>query len=229
MNALSRIGGGAIVLGLGIHIVVNGVVKTFPPDGMTASQLEAYLRAEAGSWAIVHGARYLAFTCILLFAVVLFGRLSSARNATSLPWALGGLAGTVVLLANGVITNAVEMVTFHGGGAVEISLDQFALLLRLTRVLFTAEIVTWMFMIAGYSVAGWISGQLPRWICIVGLVHAVFALLTGAFIVSVISGGTALILADVASLTGLIWFFAAGVFLLVARSGVRGPVETDHG
>ncbi len=64
---LIRLGGLAIIVGLGIHVILNSVLKDFPPKDPTVAELQAYLSNEAGTWAIVHGFRYVAFACIVLF------------------------------------------------------------------------------------------------------------------------------------------------------------------
>ena len=72
--SLIRLGGLAIIVGLAIHVILNVVLKKFPPEDPTSAELQAYLSNEAGTWAIVHGFRYVAFACIVLFAAGLFTR-----------------------------------------------------------------------------------------------------------------------------------------------------------
>lgn len=44
--ALIRIGGIAMLVGLAIHIVLNGFVKEFPPEEPTSAELQAYLNTD---------------------------------------------------------------------------------------------------------------------------------------------------------------------------------------
>lgn len=47
-------------MALTIHIVVNWVLKEFPPEDPSLAELQSYLLDEAGTWAFVHGLRYVA-------------------------------------------------------------------------------------------------------------------------------------------------------------------------
>ena len=67
-GGLIRVGGAAVVLALSLHMFLNGVLKQFPPENPSLAELQAYLSAEASTWAIVHGLRYLALVGLVLFA-----------------------------------------------------------------------------------------------------------------------------------------------------------------
>ena len=112
-SSLIRIGGLAIIVGMAIHIVLNVVLKEFPPEDPTSSELQEYLAREAGTWATIHGFRYLAFTCIVLFAAGLFARTCRTRSAGETGWGVVGLLGAAIFVTNGIITNGVEILAFH--------------------------------------------------------------------------------------------------------------------
>jgi hypothetical protein len=210
-----RLGGVAIIVGLAIHVVLNSVLKEFPPDDPTVTELAAYLSREAGAWAVVHGFRYVAFTCIVLFAAGLFSRTSCTRANQTAGWGVVGLLGASIFVTNGIITNGIEILAFSNTPLVAQDQELFWLLFRLTRVLFTAEIVTWSILILGFSVAGWRSGTIPRWIAALGLLQVTAGMLSGVFIVSVISEGWATIPVEVATITGLLWFSCVGIYMLI--------------
>ena len=212
---LIRLGGLAIVLGLTIHIILNMVLKEFPPEDPTVAELQAYLSREAGAWAVVHGFRYLAFTCIVLFAAALFSRTCRTRTASTMGWGVVGLLGTALFVTNGVITNGIETFTFLNTDLLSQEQNLFWLLYELTRVLFTAEVVTWSILILGFSVAGWYSATIPKWISVLGFVNVTAGLLFGGFIVSALTDGWATILLELASITGLAWFTCTGVYMLI--------------
>jgi hypothetical protein len=220
LASVSRLGGLAIIVGLGIHIVLNGVLKEFPPVDPTLTELQAYLAREAGAWTIIHGFRYLAFACIALFAAGLFSRTCCTRAVHTTGWGVLGLLGAAVFVTNGIITNGIEILAFHNDALVAQNQEGFWLLFRLTRVLFTAEIVTWSILILGFSVAGWRSGTLPRWLAAIGLLQVVAGMLTGVFVVSILSDGLATVIVEVASIAGLVWFLCAGVYLLIQGDSV---------
>jgi len=212
---LIRLGGLAIIVGLAIHVILNSVLKEFPPEDPTVTELQAYLSTEAGTWAIVHGFRYIAFTCIVLFAAGLFSRTCCTRTAQTTGWGVVGLLGTAMFVTNGMITNGIETLAFLNISLLSQQQELFWLLFRLTRVLFTAEIVTWSIVILGFSIAGWRSTTIPRWLVALGLLNVVAGMLSGCFIVPILTEGWATILIDVAALTGLAWFACVGVYMLM--------------
>lgn len=220
-----RIGGLAILLGLAIHIYVNSFVKQFPPENPLLAELQAYLADQTRSWAIVHGLRYVAFVCIALFGAGLFVRTSRPSSSYPNGWGVVGMLGCAMMLANALITNGIEILAFLDFTRLAEDPNLFWLLFHVTRVLFTAEIVTWGILILGFSMAGWTSATLPKWLAGFGLLSALACVLTGVFIVSILNDGWAVILIEVASLSGLAWFLCAGVYLLVR--GAQAPVITS--
>lgn len=89
-----RLGGLMIILGLIIHIIANMVLKTFPPEDLTSSELQIYLSDEKGTWAIVHGIRYIAIVCIIIFSTGLF--VKTYHTPRSLGWGIVGLLGAAM-------------------------------------------------------------------------------------------------------------------------------------
>ena len=213
--SLIRLGGLAIILGFVIHVLLNSLLKEFPPENPTAAQLQAYLSREAGAWGVVHGFRYLAFTCIVLFAAGLFSRTCCVREASTMGWGVVGLLGTAMFVTNGVITNGIETLAFLNTDLLSQQQNLFWLLFELTRVLFTAEVVTWSIVILGFSVAGWRSATIPNWIAVLGFVNVAAGMLFGVFLVSALTDGWASILLEVASLTGLLWFVSVGAYMVL--------------
>ncbi len=213
--SLIRLGGLAIIVGFVIHVVLNSLLKEFPPENPTVAQLQEYLSREAGAWSVVHGFRYLAFTCIVLFAAGLFSRTCCVRETPTVGWGVVGLLGTAMFVTNGVITNGIETLAFLNTDLLSQQQDLFWLLFELTRVLFTAEVVTWSIVILGFSIAGWRSATIPKWIAVLGFVNVAAGMLFGVFLVSALTDGWASILLEVASLTGLLWFVSVGAYMLL--------------
>ena len=125
------------------------------------------------------------------------------------------MLGTAIFVTNGVITNGIEILAFLNIDLLSKQQELFWLLFRLTRVLFTAEVVTWSFVILGFSIAGWRSTTIPKWLAALGLLNVAAGMLSGGFIVSIITDGWATILMQVATLTGLVWFACVGVYMLI--------------
>ena len=105
---LIRLGGLAMLAGLAIYIVANEVLKVFPPENPSLAELQTYLSNEAGTWAIVHGIRYVALVCIVLFAAGLFVRTCCIRKTSTTGWGIVGLIGTGMMVVNLLITNGIE-------------------------------------------------------------------------------------------------------------------------
>lgn len=213
-----RLGGFAILIGLTIHIVANVVLKTFPSDGFTTEQIRAYLTEEANSWAIIHGIRYIAIVCIVIFSAGIFIKLKEKASPTAIGWGIVGLLGTVLMTTNLLITNGIEILTFGNFNNLSEQSNLFWLLFKLTRVLFSAEIISWAILIFGFSVAGQLTSAMPKWIIVLGWLTSVLCLISAVFITSVIVDGWATFLIDVASMCGLIWFVCVGGHMLMHPS-----------
>lgn len=218
--SLGRVGGLAIIAGMVIHIVLNAVLKEFPPENPTSPELQEYLAREAGNWGIVHGFRYLAFTCIVLFAAGLFSRTCRIHTGSCDGWGVVGLLGAAIFVTNGVVTNGIETLAFLDSPLIAQDQNLFWLLFRMTRILFTAEVTTWSILILGFSVAGWRSAAIPKWISVLGFVQVAAGMTSGVFITSALAEGWAAIPLEVASVTGLFWFLSTGIFLLIHGDAV---------
>lgn len=218
-----RFGGFAILFAFLIHIVVNAVLKEFPPDDPTLDQLKAYLSEQASTWAVVHGLRYVAFVGIAFFAAALFMKTCRAGDPRSIGWGLVGLLGAALHIANGIITNGIEVLAFMDFRQLSEDPKLFRLLFQLTRILFTGEIVAWGLVIGGFSVAGWQSATLPRWLSILGFLGAIGSLACGIFIVSIMSDGRATPLVQFVPLACLAWFLITGALL-----ACKGAGEVQH-
>lgn len=213
-RGLGRVGGAAVLVALAIHIILNMVLKEFPPESATATELQAYLAQEASTWAIVHGFRYVAFACLVLFAASLFSRSAAEHSGLPNGWAVVGLLGTAMWVTNGIVANGIEMLAFINHEAVSDQQELFWLLFYLTRVLFTAEIATWSITIFGFSMAGRASHTMSDWLSVLGFFAALTGLLASVFVVSVITGGWATVLADIATLSSLAWFLCVGIAMV---------------
>ena len=125
------------------------------------------------------------------------------------------MLGSAIHVTNAVIANGVEVFAFYDFSKLSEEASLFWLLFYLVRVLFTAEIVAWGLTIFGFSMAGWQSLTLPLWIIWLGLICAIACIFSSVFVVSVLQGGWASVFMSVASLTGLAWFAAVGLLMLL--------------
>lgn len=208
-----RLGGIVILFGLSVHIIANMALKTFPSESFTFIELQEYFSNEASNWAIVHGMRYVAIVCIIIFSAALYMKISR-NNTLSTGWGIVGLLGAALMMSNLMITNGIEILAFFNFDNLSEQEDLFWLLFNLTRVLFTAEIVAWSILILGFSMAGWFSNTIPKWIFILGLVGSLLCFLSAIFIINILNGGWASILIEIGSLAGLLWFLCIGFYML---------------
>ena len=206
-DRLIRIGGLAVLVALAIHIFVNGFLKKFPPENPSLPELKDYLTVEASTWAIVHGLKYLALVGLVVFAAAVYSRTCRSRRALGAGWGVVGLLGTAIHVTNAMIANGIEIMAFYDFTLLSEEASLFWLLFRTVRVLFTAEIVAWGVVIFGFSMAGFQSS--------LGFFSATACMVSGVFVVSVLTEGWATILIDVASITGLAWFSCVGVYMLM--------------
>lgn len=213
-TGLIRFGGIAMLAGLVIHIVVNEVIKVFPPENPSLAELQTYLSNEAGNWAIVHGLRYVALVCIVLFAAGLFVRTCCTRSTPTTGWGIVGLIGAGMMVVNLLITNGIETLIFMDFDRLSQQADTFWTLFYLTRTLFAAEIVAWSVIYLGFGVAGLQSATLPKWIVWLGFFSAANGILTGVFIVPIMNDNWPDIFITLGSLTGILWFVSVSVYMV---------------
>ena len=215
-SIFTRIGGLALLCGLSIHIVVNMVMKKFPSEDLSLPELQTYLLEESGTWAIVHGLRYIALPCLLIFAASLFMRIRGGSSSTSSTgWGILGLLGIAVHVTNAFINNGIETFLFLAPGKLSGNPDLFWLLYYTTRTIATAEIAIWSVVIFGFSMAGLLSSMIPKWIVWLGILSAIACILSGVFIVSILTGGWAVMIIEIAALTGMAWFLCVGIHMLI--------------
>lgn len=210
-----RLGGAVILLGFAVHIIANMVLKTFPSESFTLIELQEYLSNEASTWAIVHGMRYIAIVCIIIFSAALYMK-TSCNNLLSKGWGIVGLLGSALMMSNLMIANGIEILAFFNFDRLSEQEELFWLLFNLTRILFTAEVVAWSILILGFSMAGWFSTSIPKWIFILGLISALLCFLSSIFIINILNNSWALLLIEIGSLAGLWNYPVVEIFLELA-------------
>lgn len=212
---LVRVSGMALIVAFTIHIAANGVVKVPPPIDPSLSEMQTYLAAERGSWALVHGMRYVAVVGLALFYSALVVRIQFVDRPGSGGWEILGLVGGMLHLFTLFIANSIETFLFLGFEFIAKSPELFWSFFYVARVLFNAEILAWAIAILGFSLAGWFSGGLPRWISIVGFVAAPLGLISGVLVATSMLGSSWLVPVDtLAAPFSLFWFLSSGAWLL---------------
>ena len=210
-----RVAGLLGFLMVGIALVVNLVLFDSPTEGAAAlAEPKTYISDQAGRMAIANGLRNLVFFCIPFWAAGLYTFTRCSPTLASNPWGIVGLLGAVAVATVGTITNGVQTATFLNYGGISEQRDTFLLLWSVTDVLFAAAQVFTAVWAAGFSLAGWRSGAMPRWLVGLGLITAAATLLTCVGIVSVMTGGWAQKVQLVSLPLTLVWILSASVLMV---------------
>jgi len=210
-----RSAGLALLVAFAIHIVANSVVKVVPPVDPTLSELQVYLEAERDSWALVHGMRFAAVAGLALFYSGLMARFRLRNRPNSGGWEYCGFTGGLLHISILFIANSIETFAFLGFHFLADNPELFWSVYYSTRVLFNAEILAWAIAILGFSLAGWFSGALPRWISILGFVASPLGLISGIFVAASMLGNSWISPVDaVAAPASLLWFLSTGFWLM---------------
>jgi hypothetical protein len=185
-----RLGGLANLLILALVVVVNFVLtpKRLPANARP-EEIASFFSAHADQMGLANGLRNLLFFLLPIFAVGLYTLIARTAETAAKAWATMALVATAAVMAVGTVNNGVETAAF-------IDLSVFAehpelrrLLWSLSGVVFAAVRLEWAAINTGFSVGGWLSGALPRWLCIVGLLSAVSSLVSAVGIAPLLAGG----------------------------------------
>jgi hypothetical protein len=216
-----RLGGVAGLVTFGLHIVINEVLITVRSR---VGGLNALASGDLSANAIGHGLRYPAFLCLAIFAVGLYVLTGRGMSFATNPWGILGLFGAAAQITTGVIANTIQTTALMSSANVSGQSEHSALLWDLGSVLFAVEPIWAGLMFVGFSVAGWQSATLPKWLAIPALLCAALNVTVAVSIVWVMTGHPAAeLLRWARSILGLIWFLSACV-VLVRRASPTGPV-----
>jgi hypothetical protein len=188
-----RLGGLANLLILVLVVVVNFVLtpkRSLLSANARPEEIASFFSAHADQMGLANGLRNLVFFLLPIFAVGLYTLIArTAETAAAKAWATMALVASAAVMAVGTVNNGVETAAF-------VKLSVFAehpelrrLLWSLSGVVFTAVRLVWAAINTGFSIGGWLSGALPRWLCIVGLLSAVSSLVSAVGIASLLAGG----------------------------------------
>jgi hypothetical protein len=210
-----RLGGLAGLSMIGLYILITFVQLGFPgPSGVPLRELKTYVSEHQSAMATAQGLRYLVLCCIAFFAVGMY--VLTGRGATLVRngWGILGLVGATALIATGTITNSVESMAFLNFADLSEQPEHLMSQWNLSRVLFRAGQLHWGLMFAGFTIAGWQSATLPRWLAIPGLLFAALGLFDVVFIAWIMSGSAPELLLWTPDLLGVFWLLCASLVML---------------
>jgi len=215
-GALMRLGGLLGFLNFAIFVVVNFLlIGDLPPDGAGSAELKAYISDQAAPMAIANGLRNLALFCFSFFAAAVYTLIRRGKTSMAKGWGIVGLLGAVALMTMGTLANAIQTLIFVDIDGLSEQPMIFQLLWNLSRLLFrTSQAVFAGIFFVGFSIAGWRSAAMPRWLAVLGLIAAATALVTAVGIASVMAYGWAWNVRTVAEPLGAVWFLCVCVLLI---------------
>ncbi|MCI0330224.1 MAG: hypothetical protein L0196_04635 [candidate division Zixibacteria bacterium] len=212
---LVRLGGLAGLLMLGLYVAINFILTEGPPASGSPEEIKAYISNQAGAMAIANGLRYLALFCAAFIAVGLYTLTGRGAPLTGNGWGIVGLLGAAALMATGVVSNTIRTMAFLNLSNLSEQPEHFMLQWNLSGVLFrVAQLFSGM-MIAGFSIAGWQSATIPKWLTAAGLLFAASGLLTAVCIAWTMTDSRAwYLLMWTRDILGLVWFLGASIQML---------------
>jgi len=209
------LGGMAGLLATVFAILINFILISPPPPYNSSLQvITNYLQQESEMIVLGAGLRYLVWPLGLIFAVGLYQFVRGEEDGNHRSWAKVGLLGFVWMCSVGAVANSAEIIAAWRIDTLEAQPQLLTGLWSTSFVLFTSVMVPWATAILSFSIAGRLSGVIPVWIAGLGLIMAIFGLMTGVGIVSVVTGGWAEIPSFVAFILVNIWVLAVSVLML---------------
>jgi hypothetical protein len=187
-----RLGGLVNLLILALVVVVNFVLtpkRSLLPENARPEETTSFFSAHADQMALANGLRNLVLFLLPIFAVGLYTLIARTAETAAKAWATMALVASAAVMAVGTVNNGVETAAFVNMSVFAEHPELRKLLWSLSGVVFTAVRLVWAAMNTGFSVGGWLSGALPRWLCIVGLLSAVACLISAVGIAPLLADG----------------------------------------
>ena len=213
-----RLGGLAGLFIIALTLVVNFALTPPSPAGdADPEEVAVFFSDHSRSMALANGLRNLGLFLIPVWVVGLYSLSARTEDAAAKAWAMMGVVASGALMALGTVNNFIQTAAF-------VELPVFAehpelrgLLLSLSYVGFggASRLVLGAFC-AGFSIAGWQSKTLPRWLCIVGLLSAAASVVTAVAIADLLAGGWSGYI-DLAVMIPAILIFQVGVSVQMLR------------
>ena len=213
-----RLGGLAGLFIIGLALVVNFVLIPQGPAGDAGpEEIAAFFSDQAASMALANGLRNLGLFLLPLWGVGLYSLIAHTADSAAKSWASMGVVASAALMALGTVNNLIQTAAFLELSIFSEHPELRTLLWSLSGVGFggASRLVLGAFC-AGFSIAGWQSGALPRWLCIVGLLSAASSLVTVVAIAELLAGGWP-VYVDLAVFAPTILIFQVGVSIQMLR------------
>lgn len=218
-----RLGGIAGLLLVLTALILNFVLVTpSPAFNAPVDEIAEYVTLNAPALATSNTLRYAIYLLLPFFGVALARFVEGPADGQQRAWALVGLFGAIWLPAVGTIGNSVEAA---GIWQADIAAQQPQLLMTIWSVggaLFIAAQLAWGTLIMGFSVAGSLTGVIPRWLASLGLVTAATCFVGALGIQSVMNGGWAQVPWFASIPLFAVWVAIVSV-LMIRRSGALSP------
>ena len=209
---------GLVVICIGI--LINFVFISSPPTfGAPLSEIWSFYEEQETIMRVGNSLRYLAQFIMILFAVGIYLWIKEYNDHTTNPWAMVGILGNVAVLPVGIVSNGIETITLWRIDTLLDNQEFFKMLWDFNSVVFSIGVlIPWGISIVGYSIGGRISGAIPMWLTIIGLIFGAAALISALLVFKVLHYGWVMSLVYAAFMLLLFWQLC--VFILMVRRPV---------
>jgi hypothetical protein len=175
------------ILGFGLNFFLE------PPNGpsydATVADVEAVVAAYGGRLALGNSLRYVVYFLLLIFAVGLYDWVARRHGAVATGWGMVGVLAAAATGAIGTVANGALTIGLWRMPSLADEPQAFTVIWGLSSVLFNTVMWAWALMLIGFSLAGWYSEVMGRWLSVLGVFGGIAALLTAAGVGSVLNGG----------------------------------------
>lgn len=201
-------------LGLVIGILEAGA----PAFNAPLPEVLDFLRNGSGVLYAGSVLRFLLLPLLPLIAVGIYAWLGAAAGA----WRLVGLLGLALVPAIGFPANSAAAIALWRLPVLEDQTQLLTMLWSMSAVWFFGAVMLWGIGVGSFSVAGWQSRRMPRWLSALGIVVGAVGVVSGVGVNPLVH--RELLAALALSTFGLllpVWLVATSIMLLRDRGGAR--------
>jgi hypothetical protein len=213
-----RWGGVAGLLATALGLVVNVVLLAPPPPAPDLAtpipEVAEYIEQQAGNISAGHALRYPAQILLLFFGVAAYCFVRGPDGARQRPWALLGLLAAMWVPSVGIVANSVEVVAVWQAATIAEQPQLLTALWGISGALWNSLLAPFATLIIAFSLAGRMTGVLPKWLVAIGLVIFVSGAIGVIGHTSVMTGGWIQVPAVTAFLLIPVWIAITSILML---------------
>jgi hypothetical protein len=200
-----------------VGLVIGFLEAGAPPFNAPLPEVLTFLRDASGMLSASSILRFALLPLLPFIAVGIYVWLGPKADA----WRLVGLFGLALVLAVGFPANSAATIALWRLPVLEEQPQSLTMLWSMNVVWFFGAVMSWGIGVGSFSVAGWRSGRMPRWLSALGLLIGAVGVFCGIGVNALVS--RELLAGAVLSMFGLllpVWLVATSIMLI--RDG-RAP------